>query len=327
MNIGLKKNVKLQYYNMIRKNIHSLNIIAHARLHMGFFDLHGGLGRKFGSIGVALEWPVTEILATKLGEHAQTTAQTLHQNVNFKMLQTIPSHAGLGSGTQLALAVGAAYNQLYGLGLSAADIALSTNRGSRSGVGIGTFELGGVIVDGGRANHSKSGSGTIKSLTTPPVLARMDFPDAWRILLIMDDTHKGLHGEEELSAFKTLPVFPEQLADKLCRHVLMQALPALHEQDLASFGAAISALQTATGDYFSPVQGGRYASQKVAQVLDFLTSKQVSCLGQSSWGPTGFAVFENESVAQQMLAELRQNGCRYVLTKGCNRPAEFKILQ
>ena len=28
-----------------------------ARLHMGFVDLHGGLGRRFGSIGVGLTEP------------------------------------------------------------------------------------------------------------------------------------------------------------------------------------------------------------------------------------------------------------------------------
>ena len=137
---------------MIQSKLHRLSITAHARLHMGFFDLNGGLGRKFGSIGVALEWPVTEIVATRLDNNLkESDVTTLHQNVDFKMLQTIPSHAGLGAGTQLALAVGAAYNQLYHLGLSAADIALSTKRGLRSGIGIGTFEHGGVIVDGGRS--------------------------------------------------------------------------------------------------------------------------------------------------------------------------------
>ena len=106
----------------------------------------------------------------------------------------------------------------------------------------------------------------------------------------------------------------------------MQALPALHEADLSAFGAAINALQTATGDYFAPAQGGRYASQKVAQVLNFLAAQQVACLGQSSWGPTGFAVFVNEAAAQAMLKQLPENGCRYVMTKGCNSPTNITIL-
>jgi len=35
----------------------SVEVSTSGRLHMGFFDLHGGLGRKFGSIGLSLTEP------------------------------------------------------------------------------------------------------------------------------------------------------------------------------------------------------------------------------------------------------------------------------
>ena len=38
-------------------------VITTARLHMGFFDLNGGLGRSYGSIGVSLDRPMTELNA------------------------------------------------------------------------------------------------------------------------------------------------------------------------------------------------------------------------------------------------------------------------
>ena len=98
-------------------------------------------------------------------------------------------------------------------------------------------------------------------------------------------------GQAEVAAFKSLPQFPSESAEKLCRHVLMQALPALAEADLVSFGQAIKQLQEVSGDYFAPVQGGRYASAKVASLLAWLESQGVPCVGQSSWGPTGFAIF------------------------------------
>ncbi len=85
----------------------------------------------------------------------------------------------------------------------------------------------------------------------------------------------------------------------------MQALPALKEQELNTFGQAIAALQAYTGDYFMPVQGGRYSSQSVAEVLNDLTENNITCVGQSSWGPTGFAVFESEAQAQAHLARLK----------------------
>ena len=38
-------------------------VTAPARLHMGFFDLNGGLGRRYGSIGVCIDQPMTELRA------------------------------------------------------------------------------------------------------------------------------------------------------------------------------------------------------------------------------------------------------------------------
>src|SRR3546814_1876405 len=100
----------------------------------------------------------------------------------------------------------------------------------------------------------------------------------------------------------------------------MQALPALAEQDLAAFGAAIRLLQEKTGDHFAPVQGGRYASAKVAAVMGWLGGQNVSCFGQSSWGPTGFAVFENEQQANDYLLKLRMAfpEVEFMLCKGRN---------
>ena len=41
----------------------SAKVHCSGRLHMGFFDLHGGLGRKFGSIGLTLAEPALQIEA------------------------------------------------------------------------------------------------------------------------------------------------------------------------------------------------------------------------------------------------------------------------
>ena len=39
----------------------SVTVTVPARLHLGFLDLNGGLGRRFGSIGVAISGPRTSI--------------------------------------------------------------------------------------------------------------------------------------------------------------------------------------------------------------------------------------------------------------------------
>src|ERR1700680_1975654 len=39
----------------------SVTVTAAARLHLGFLDLNGGLGRRFGSIGLAIDAPRTRL--------------------------------------------------------------------------------------------------------------------------------------------------------------------------------------------------------------------------------------------------------------------------
>lgn len=324
-----------------------VSVKATARLHMGFFDLNGELGRKFGSIGVSLDTPayalrayrapqVTVAAAAGLNQHAAQAACTrastlatklldalaIKQGLHIELTSLIPEHAGLGSGTQLSLAIGTAINSLYALQLDLRQLATITQRGARSGIGLGTFASGGVVVDGGRGSHT----------LIPPVLARLEFPQQWRIMLIFDRSHVGVHGEQEILAFKTLAHASAADADRLCRHVLMQALPALAEHDLPNFGQAIRELQQSTGDYFAPVQGGRYASQRTAAVLEWLQAQGVVCLGQSSWGPTGFAIFADSMTAESMLQRLRQQfapqpGLEFMLCRGHNHGAEVRNIE
>src|SRR5262245_1060331 len=40
----------------------AVRVVAPARLHLGFLDLNGSLGRMFGSIGLAIDTPRTELV-------------------------------------------------------------------------------------------------------------------------------------------------------------------------------------------------------------------------------------------------------------------------
>jgi beta-RFAP synthase len=329
-------NLDVDMLNSISAAPCSVNVTTSSRLHLGFFDLNGGLGRKFGSIGLSLQAPVTSLSIgpsktfTAEGESAERAIKiaqqvTRHLNVDagvhIHLEQVIPEHSGLGSGTQLSLAVGMAMNALYQRNLKVNEVAVLTQRGTRSGIGLGTFSTGGLIVDGGRASKSP----------VPPVIARAEFPEDWPILLIFDKGHSGVYGTQELSAFQNLPLFPEASAALLCRQVLMQALPAIAERDLPAFGQAIQALQAVTGDYFAPAQGGgRYTSSLVANVLSQLQANGVHCFGQSSWGPTGFAVFENQLEAQTQLNQLNasfghEQTLQFLLTKANNQPSQIVV--
>src|SRR5215475_8994487 len=54
-----------------------------------------------------------------------------------EIAEAIPDHSGLGSGTQLALALAAAIRTLHHMPLDIAGDAFRLGRGRRSGVGIG----------------------------------------------------------------------------------------------------------------------------------------------------------------------------------------------
>ncbi len=173
-------------------------------------------------------------------------------------------------------------------------------------------------MDGGR------GANTI----VPPIITQQTFPKDWCILLIFDHQHVGVHGDEEVQAFARLKDADLAQTQAVNYQVLMRALPAIQEGDLIRFGEAVAALQVYTGDYFAPAQGGRYASQRVANVLNFLNENKINCVGQSSWGPTGFAIFDNETVANQYLTKLKstfnQPELNWLLCKARNVGAVVK---
>jgi len=304
---------------------------APARLHLGFLDLAGDLGRRFGSLGLAIDGIETSIRVTPAATwsacgpdssralaHAQSMARRfgLPAGLAIAVEGAIPPHAGLGSGTALALAVGVAQARLAGRDLALEEIAAALGRGGRSGIGMAAFRQGGVILDGGQGGADRP----------PPILARHGFPETWRVLLVLDAGFAGKHGAEELAAFGALPPFPSATAAELCRLVLMQALPALVEGDIDRFGAAITRLQAAVGDHFAPAQGGRFASARVAAALSWLQGEGIQGVGQSSWGPTGFALIGDPAQAERLAetARRRFDGLVFQVCRGRNRGAAIE---
>ena len=74
----------------------------------------------------------------------------ISSGVRVEVEEHIPRHQGLGSGTQMALALGAAITGLYGIDTTVEELAVATGRGVRSGIGLGVFKEGGFILDSGK---------------------------------------------------------------------------------------------------------------------------------------------------------------------------------
>ncbi len=312
-----------------------------ARLHLGFLDLEGALGRRFGSVGLSLDQPATVLRLAHADTDGAATdrvdgpdgaralamlgtaraALGIGAAHRLQVRSAMPAHAGLGSGTQLALAVAAALRRLHGLPADTRADARSLGRGRRSGVGIGLFDQGGLVVDGG------PGAGG----ALPPILARLPVPDGWRVILVLDRAGAGLSGAGETAAFAQLPPMPATDPGALCRLVLMQLLPALAEADLPRFGDALTRMQERLGDHFAPAQGGsRFSSRPVGAAVAALGARGATGLGQTSWGPTGFAFVAGDTAARRLADELAAcqefRGLDFQVCRTLNRAASVAMV-
>jgi beta-RFAP synthase len=303
-----------------------------ARLHFGFLDPSGRGRRPFGSFGLAIDWPRTCLLLAparsfqvsgperdRALSYLKALARSCGIEAAYKLHveEAIPPHAGLGSGTQLALAVGSAFAALERVRLEPEEIAFRLGRGARSGIGVATFEAGGAVLDSGP-----------KGRQLPKLVSRLAFPAEWRVLLILDPKASGLAGANEAAAFVALPEFPETETEELRRRIAEGALPALAAADFATFSEQVGYLQSRMAEYFAPRQGGAHTSPRVNEALAWLRARGMAGLGQSSWGPTGFAFFASEAEGEAWLkrlnAEYRHTALRFALTRGNNAGAKIE---
>jgi beta-ribofuranosylaminobenzene 5'-phosphate synthase len=277
---------------------------APARVHMGMLDASGKGARRFGGLGVAVSRPAVVVEATASSElsaegpdadRALAVAERCREafghaaGARMRVLEAIPSHVGLGSGTKLALAVTAALSALAGRSPEPAAMARMAGRSARSAVGLWTFALGGLVVEGGRRPGAAEPA---------PLLMRHAMPDEWRCVLAISAAEPGLSGGAEEEAFADLRPDPDRSA-LIAQLVLTALLPALVERDLLEFGAALSRVQRLVGDAFAPVQGGTFHPHAGALVEAMLRLGAAGA-GQSSWGPAVYGLAENEQQGREL---------------------------
>jgi beta-ribofuranosylaminobenzene 5'-phosphate synthase len=172
-------------------------------------------------------------------------------------------------------------------------MAAMTGRGARSAVGLWTFGLGGLVVEGGRRPGGAEPA---------PLLLRHAMPDEWRCVLAIPAADAGLSGGAEAAAFADLRPDPERSA-LIAQIVLTALLPALVERDLAEFGAALTRLQRLVGDSFAAVQGGTF-HPRAAPLVDALLRLGAAGAGQSSWGPAVYGIVGGEEQARELARRL-----------------------
>ena len=310
-----------------------IEVVTGSRLHFGLLNpcpgapslsplsLEGrgetGRGeRRFGGAGMmieqpgfhlrvspAAEWSAAGPLAERTLGFAHRVAQALeNEEVSLRphrleVVAAPPEHAGLGTGTQLGMAVARALSVAAGredIGL--AELARLTGRGLRSALGVHGFDRGGFLVDAGQAAPS----------ALAPLVAWSAVPQTWRVVLVLPHAEGAWHGERERQAFSRLAAAASGITERLCRLVLLGMLPAIAESNLDAFGEAVHEYNALAGEAFSAVQGGTYASARTAEVIAFLRGLGVKGVSQTSWGPTAFAVFGSQEEAEALADRVNQ---------------------
>jgi beta-ribofuranosylaminobenzene 5'-phosphate synthase len=306
-----------------------------SRLHFGLIDLNGDLGHLFGGIGVGIDQPnvVLEaqhaeklVVTGEKAELVKTLAKRFFETYDVKasasinVKQTIPEHSGLGSGTQLALAVATALSKLFHVDASIQALAGAMGRGQRTSVGTTIFEQGGFVVDGGKCTSQNS---------FPTTILRQPFPQSWVFVVAVPNITKGLAKNEENAAFDALVPMTVEEAGRMCRLTMMKLLPSLVERDIISFGQALTEIQTVIGDYFAKVQRGTYSSTAATEGIALLQKLCTYGTGQSSWGPTFYGLTLKEQakeIKSKVQAYLRRSvGGQVFVAKANNRGAYVKV--
>ncbi len=312
-----------------------MRIKTPSRIHITLIDLNGSIGRIDGGVGLALESPFIEILARendrvlirgkaenidRFYAIANKFSKLTGRGIEIEVLSDYKPHIGLGSGTQISLAIGKSFNDLYNLGLSIRDIAKIAGRGGTSGIGISAFEFGGFIVDAGHSKKYKRSflPSSFSKAPPPPLIARYDFPE-WDICLIIPNK-SGFYGNEELNLFERNTPLPIEEVRELSHIILMKLMPSVIEQDLDEFSQAIFRIQEIG---FKRAEVEQYG-EKMKNLLSSLS--EVGACGMSSTGPTVYVISEKIKMSD-VRSIVRECDIRAEIlkTKANNRGAEVEV--
>lgn len=260
------------------------------------------------------------VRASRILERIQATYPDWSRPIEIDVQSEIPPHQGLGSGTQLGMAIAEAVAALHGESKeSPRDFAEIAGRGARSAIGLHGYLWGGFLVDAGH----RSGE------TVGEIATRTAFPDNWQLVLISPRHHEGASGSAEAHSFARLAPMDLPTTGTLCRLALTEILPALRCGDFFSFAGALGEYGQLIGRFFSPVQGGPYTLPQMETLVQRLQAQGYAAVAQSSWGPTVCVVVPDGDATEQIVQFLSEDGfgreCQIRCSRGLNRGRQLFV--
>lgn len=312
-----------------------VSITAASRLHFGLIRFGHESGRQFGGVGLMIEKPSLRlrVLPSPIFRTSGPSADRVEAagrqwakwrqladlpNCRIEVIEAPPSHTGLGSGTQLSLAVAAALDVWTGqASVSTVETAAGMGRGLRSAVGTHGFALGGLIAELGK----------MPGETVSPMECRIELPDDWRWLLICPRGVRGVHGTNEVDMFRQLAPVLESVSSELLCEMRERMLPAARAGDIQEFGESVYRFGYRAGMCYAAIQTGAYFSEQAAQLVSAIRGCGIAGTGQSSWGPTIFALCRDSDQAAWLARELNHQGLLddsdVVISPSCNTGARI----
>jgi beta-ribofuranosylaminobenzene 5'-phosphate synthase len=301
---------------MVRKVVVSTG----CRLHFTLIDLNADLGRVDGGIGVALKRPGwrVEVSKTKRWEvdnEANPIVERLRDRIplkgkyKVKVTTKMPQHVGLGSRTQLSLAIASGLATFQKKTFAVPKLAKHAGRGGTSGIGVAAFEHGGLILDGGHHYREKGGfmPSRYSRAGPPPVLAKYQVPTDW-FFVVAIPKGKQYYGTDEAKAFKDHTPIPRKEVGAVARLVLLRLLPAVIENDIEAFGDAIKRIQTLGFKRIENMLQG----ENIDKLKKYMVRREGIGPGLTSFGPACFCVVKGRKTAEKLAKDLK----RYLKARG-----------
>ena len=315
----------------------TIKISTNSRLHFSLLDMNGRLGRVDGGFGVSLQEPRFVIeckvkdgdFFEDLEDDVKEIIEKLRKNgigkqkYHIRILSKIPAHVGLGSKTQLSLAIAKCITKLDNLDFDTYTLAKLVGRGGTSGIGVAAFDAGGFILDGGHSKSLKKGFAPSRYSVAPPppVLVRYDFPQNWYFVISIPEG-KGIHGKEELSIFQRYCPIPSKEVERLSRIIFSVILPSIVEKDISNFGKGLSMVQNIG---FKKIEN-RLRGKEHLKLLKFMNDNSEGA-GLSSFGPATYAIVEGNKNAENLalmvkeFMEMENMGSKVFITCASNKGA------
>ena len=315
----------------------SFEIRTPSRLHFGLFGVGSNTKRRFGGAGLMVEDPATRILFApseqleiddrqrerigaavnvwfdQYGQLVPTLESIQEIPLAIRIQSAPPTHSGFGSGTQLTLGIAAGLFHHFGLPIpKPEELSPAMGRGNRSAIGSHGFFTGGMLVDRGKGQGDSIAELDIQ----------VSFPEEWRIVIALLNGPKKVFGKKEASAFIELPDSTESRAVRLRELVAHELLPAVMSRDCSKAGQAIYELNYGSGELFAAYQGGPYNGPEIEELVQRIRTFGIAGVGQSSWGPSVYALTPDNETAIRLSDHLQQtydDRCSVTITKAINR--------